>query len=745
MTKKQSSAAISIVITLVLLFCGAHAAVASDGEGWIVGLLGMMRHLQEYPLELYRSGCGLNMMIFSCIAIGAGVFLYFYMNGTGRQKAKTMDGVECGSSQWFEDYPGYYRDYTSPKGSAKMPPDSDKSKKCKPWALYPRSVPEKETLEQREEREAMEKAETELWEKRGFVSPNVIFSKRVRLSLERFTMRNLNTLVIGGSGTGKSRFFVKPNILQANSSYVVTDPSGELIEATGTFLESSGYDVRVFNLQDMDCSLRYNPFDYIRDQTGVMTLVNCLISNTNPEGAGHGDPFWEKSETALLSALIGLIIEKKEEKEDLNCIKDVDGHVLPLKPSFATVMECLRLVDIDENAPRRQQGEKEKRDALTEEFENWHKKHPDSVAYKNYKTFLMGGDKTKKSVLISCGVRLNAFNFPQIEALTERDELDLASIGDQPTALFIIIPQANATFNFLAALMYSQLFETLYYHSEHDGNGHVQYHIRFLLDEFANVGQIPNFTKVIATVRKHNISCSVILQNLAQIQALYDKDWGTIVGNCDSILFLGGQEDETTKFISEKLGDATILTLNTSNNGKGGKSTSKNKSARKLMDAAELSKMSNNECIYFLRGLQPFKDNKYEITEHPNYELSSDKNGGDTYDLYNQKKFSIPDKKAKEDRLEEARSAMRKMEQLARKSAELRSARASEKDIGIVELNKEEFDETVRKAMVLAGDPAKARRIARKEERQRKIKDDLERMNENRESGYSDFDDEDDD
>ena len=404
-----------------------------------------------------------------------------------------------------------------------------------------------------------------------------------------------------------------PNLLQANCSFVVTDPSGELLESTGKFLEDQGYKIKVFNLVEMQHSNCYNPFNYIRDDLGVLMMINCLIKNTNPTGADKGDPFWEKSETALLQALCFYLIKYRPKNEQ----------------NFTSVMKLLRAAEVNENDPSQ-------KSVLDRIFEDVEKKDPNSIALKQYQTFKMGAGKTLKSILISTSVRLTVFNMWQIENLTGTDDIDLGSIGDEKTALFVIIPAADDTFNFLVSMMYSQLFETLYYHAETECEGkRLPYHVRFLLDEFANIGTIPDFEKKLATMRKYEISCTIILQNLAQLKTMYKDNWGSITGNCDSFLFLGGKEYDTLEAISKELGDATIIVRNNSRSfGKSGSSSqSFNKTARKLMTPDELSRMPNSDCILMIRGLKPFYGKKYDYPKHPNYKYTGDANDEFLYDV----------------------------------------------------------------------------------------------------------------
>lgn len=472
-----------------------------------------------------------------------------------------MPGKESGSAKWYSDMDKYNKKYTDPKGT------------------------------------------------KDHNGPNnMILSNDVFLNMDtKKTRFNNNVLVIGGSGSGKSRFFVKPNILQANCNYVVTDPAGEMLASMGTFLENQGYEIRVFNLVEMDKSHCYNPFKYIRKDEDVLTMIDCLIVNTTPPNTKGGDQFWVKSETALLQALCFYLIEK--------CV--------PEEQNFGSVMELLRLAEVDENNP-------DKQSPLDVMFSKLKAENPSSMAVKSYDIFKMGAGKTLKSILISCGVRLQVFNLQAVANLTNVDTIDLASIGtgDGKKALFVITPQASETYNFLVSMLYSQLFETLYF----EGNKLIEqdksfkHEVRFLLDEFVNIGQIPQFTKKLATMRKYGISCSIIIQNLAQIKALYEKDWETIIGNCDSMIFLGGLEYSTLEYISNIMGTQTIRTRNEGRSRGKNSSSSLNyqRTQRKLMNPDEVGNMDNSMCIIKIRSLDPFFTKKYDYPKHPNYHLTGD-------------------------------------------------------------------------------------------------------------------------
>lgn len=443
---------------------------------------------------------------------------------------------------------------------------------------------------------------------------NMIFSDKVFMSMDtRKTRRNNNIMVIGGSGSGKSRFVVKPNLLQANCSFVITDPSGELLDSMGVYLEEMGYEIRVFNLVEMEHSNTYNPFHYIRNQEGVLTMINAVIKNTTPKGSSPSDPFWEKAETALLQAICFYLVSECN-LEDQN---------------FSNVMKLLRCAKAIE-------GREDEDSTLDILFNDLAEREPEHIAVQSYAVFKSaGGGKTAQSILISCQTRLQTFNLDAIKKLTSTDNIDLGSVGDKKVALFCITPVVDTTFNYLVALMYTQLFETLYFHAETQCEGmRLPYHVRFMLDEFANIGTIPEFSQKLATMRKYEISCTIIIQALSQIKAMYEKDWEVLIGNCDSLLFLGGSDATTLEYISKRLGKETISSKNRSRSyGKSGSfSENWNKTGRELLTPDEIGVMDNNNCILFIRGLYPFFTTKYNYPRHQNYHMTGDANKKNMFD-----------------------------------------------------------------------------------------------------------------
>lgn len=464
----------------------------------------------------------------------------------------------------------------------------------------------------------------------GTGSPNMILTSEVFLNMDCYaTKRNNNVMLIGGAGTGKSRYFAIPNLLQANCSFVTTDPSGELLESVGGFLVEEGFDIKVFNLVDMEHSDQNNPFMYIREQADVPKMIQALIMNTTPEGSHSSDPFWEKAETALLCALSFYVI----------------SELRPEGQNFGSVKDMLSWAANDQQATTTHQDDKEKKvvkpSVLDSAFKVLELREPNHVAVKYYKDFKSAtAPETISSILLSCQVRLQAWNLESIRRLTSSDTMDLRSVGDKKTAVFCIIPTADSTYNFLVSLLYTQLFETLYHHAETECPGkRLPIPVRFILDEFANIGTIPDFDKKLSTMRKYGISCSIILQALSQLKSRYKDTWEVIMGNCDSTLFLGGNDQTTLEYISKKLGKETIRSVNTSQTrGRQGSYTvSYNKTGRELMTASELGKMPNDKCIYMLRGENPFYSTKYDLKTHPNYEKSGDADEAKKYHIEKEK------------------------------------------------------------------------------------------------------------
>lgn len=438
---------------------------------------------------------------------------------------------------------------------------------------------------------------------------NKLLTQNVRLGLDTHKHRRfLNVLVIGGSGAAKTRGYVKPNILQANTNYIVTDPKSEVLMSTGGYLKSRGYDIRVLNLVNLAQSDGYNSFCYIRDEKDALRLVNNLIQATTPKGAHGSDPFLEKAETALLQAIILMLFEE----------------VPPKEQNFSMVLRVLEYAGVKEEKD-------DYKSALDMLFEAVERARPESVAVRQYKVFKLVAGKTAKSILVSAAVRLAPFNLPQLKAITDHDDMDLWTLGERKCALYAVIPDNDNTYNFLVSLLYAQAFQTLYYSADQIHHGALPRHVHFILDEFAAM-PLPGFTRELATMRSRNISASTIIQNMAQIKELYKDSWETIPGNSDSLLYLGGNEAGTYKYISEALGKVTINTrTHGQTQGKSGSySTNFQQSGRELLTPDEVRQLDNRYAILFIRGAKPVLDLKYDLTKHPAVRYTMD-GGGQPY------------------------------------------------------------------------------------------------------------------
>lgn len=447
---------------------------------------------------------------------------------------------------------------------------------------------------------------------------NVILTETERLTMDGRPKagpkyaRNKNILVIGGSGSGKTRFYVKPNLLQMHSSYVVTDPKGTVLNEVGKALKEGGYAIKVLNTINFKKSMHYNPLAYIRSEKDILKLVNTIIANTKGEGNQSGEDFWVKAERLYYSALIGYIwYEAPDDEKNLN-----------------TLIEMI-------NASEAREDDESFENPIDKLFKELEQENPEHFAVRQYKKYKLAAGKTAKSILISCGARLAPFDIAELRDLTEYDELQLVTLGDKKTALFVIISDTDDTFNFIVAIMYTQLFNLLCDKADDEYGGRLPVHVRFILDEFANIGQIPKFDKLIATIRSREISASIILQAQSQLKAIYKNNADTIVGNCDTTLFLGGKEKTTLKEISEILGKETIDLYNTGESR--GKETSHSlnyqKTGKELMSMDELSVMDGSKCILQLRGVRPFLSNKYDLTKHPKFALTSDADERNLFDI----------------------------------------------------------------------------------------------------------------
>lgn len=572
---------IIIAAYIFSLFFGFHVYKIYDGNV-IEACNGAFEHMRTAPFDIFPLSSVPVKIVTYIFVIALLLLLAEYS-----RRKQLRPGAEHGSASWNENMKQYNKKYSYPKNE----PTADESASSK----------------------FVEAEGVKNWQP----NRNMILTDTVFLNMDtRATLLNNNVMIVGGSGSGKTRFELKPNILQANCSYVITDPSGEILEAMGEFLKRQGYEVKVFNLVQMEHSCSYNPFAYIRNEEGVLTMITALIKNTTPPNAMQSDPFWEKAETALLQALCFYLYYECN-------IED---------RSFSSVMRLLRCAEVRD-------GQSDYVSTLDIMFNDLKEKNPEHIAVRQYAVFKQAAGKTAQSILVSCAVRLTIFNMRSIENLTSVDNIDLSSIGDKPTALFCITPIVDTTFNFLVAMLYTQLFETLYFHAENHCKGkRLPVHVRFLLDEFANIGTIPDFEQKLSTMRKYEISCTIILQNLSQLKTLYKDSWETITGNCDTFIFLGGQEESTLKYVSEKLGKETIKTQNSSRNygRQGGSSLSYNAAGRELMTPDEISKMSTSECIVFIRTTLPFRNKKYNYMRHVNYRYTGDASDDMIFDVKTQ-------------------------------------------------------------------------------------------------------------
>ena len=460
-------------------------------------------------------------------------------------------------------------------------------------------------------------------------SDNIILTKTERLMMSNRppdpkNARNKNVLVVGGSGSGKTRFWLKPNLLQCHSSYVVTDPKGTIVLECGNAMLKNGYKVRILNTINFKKSMHYNPFAYVHSEKDILKLVTTLMTNTKGEGSG-GDPFWEKSERLLLTALIAYLHYEAPVEEQ----------------NFATLLEMLNTMQVLED-------DEEYQNPVDLLFEELAKKKPNSFAGRQYKLYKLAAGKTAKSILISCGARLAPFDIQELRDLTMYDELQLDTLGDKKTALFLIMSDTDSTFNFLISMVYTQLFNLLCDKADDQYGGKLPVHVRCLIDECANIGQIPNLEKLVATIRSREISACLVLQARSQLKAIYKDNADTIVGNMDSQIFLGGSEPTTLKDLSEILGKETIDAFNTSDTRGNSPSygTTFQKMGHELLSRDELAVLDGGKCILQLRGVRPFLSDKYDLTQHPNYKLTSDYDPKNTFDIekyLNRKEKIYPD------------------------------------------------------------------------------------------------------
>ena len=540
------------LLPLVLWLAVIAACVYEDGMN-LFQWMGCFSRALERPFSVRWTAHTLKFMMGSVFLYGCGIALYY----SGRENRRP--GEEYGSAKWGD----------------------------------PKELNRKYMNHQHKE-------------------ANIILTQHVRLGMDGYiTQRNMNILVVGGSGSGKTRFFCKPGVYSANCSYLITDPKGELLRASGGLLKNKGYDVKVFNLIDPSQSDCYNPFVYVHNEKDVLTLIDNLIKNTTPRNASSNDPFWEKAEIALDSALMLYLISEAPSEER----------------NFETMLYMMNFAEVRED-------DDQYRSPLDMLFRALEEEQPNHVAVKQYKVFKQAAGKTAKSILISCGARLAPFDIEELRELMSYDELELDTLGDRKTALFLIMSDTDDTFNFVIAILQSQLFNLLCDKADDEYNGKLPIHVRFLLDEFANIGQIPRFDKLIATIRSREMSASIILQSQSQLKAIYKDAAEIILDNADSTLFLGGR-GKNAKDISDNLGRETIDSFNTSENR--GTQVSHGltyqKLGKELMTQDEIAVMDGGKCILQLRGVRPFLSDKYDITKHPNYKYLSDFDKRNAFDV----------------------------------------------------------------------------------------------------------------
>ena len=529
-----------------VLWLGAIAAYAYEDGMTIFAWMGRFSQVLERPFAIGWTAHTPKFMLVSLIIYAFGIALYY----SGRENRRP--GEEYGSAKWGD----------------------------------PRALCRKYMDHQHKD-------------------ANIILTQRVRLGMDGYiTQRNMNILVIGGSGSGKTRYFCKPGLYSANCSYLVTDPKGELLKAAGGLLLSLGYEVRVFNLIAPEQSDCYNPFVYVREEKDVLSLIDNLIKNTTPRNASSNDPFWEKAEVALDSALMLYLIHEAPQDEQ----------------NFETMIYMMNFADVREE-------DEQYRSPLDMLFRALEEEQPAHVAVKQYKVFKQAAGKTAKSILVTAAVRLAAFNIPQYAAMTSMDEMDFGSLGERKRAIFCVIPVNDSSMNYLVGMLYTQCFQELYRRADLKYNGRLPVPVRVLQDEWANVAQPESYPKILATCRSYNIGLNIIVQNVQQIKALYEKEHESIIGNCDTLLFLGGgNEPASLEFIVKLLGRETLATRTRGlTKGRNGSSTTNyQQTGRDLMTIDEVRKLDTNKAILFIRGEDPVIDRKYNLKRHPNIKLTSD-------------------------------------------------------------------------------------------------------------------------
>ena len=542
----RSAAPVWAALSPLVLWLAAIAAYAYEDGMNLFQWMGRFSQVLERPFAIGWTPYTLKCMLGSLLLYGCGIALY-YSNRENRRP-----GEEYGSAKWG-----------SPKDLNRKYMDHQHK------------------------------------------DANIILTQRVRLGMDGYiTQRNMNVLVVGGSGSGKTRFFCKPNIYSANCSYLITDPKGELLRAAGGLLVALGYEVRVFNLIDPSQSNGYNPFSYIHSEKDVLTLIDNLIKNTTPRNASSNDPFWERGEIALDSALMLYLVSEAPSEEQ----------------NFETLIYMMNFADVKEE-------DEQYRSPLDMLFRALEEEQPNHVAVKQYAIFKQAAGKTAKSIVVTAAVRLATFNIPQYAEITRKDEMDFGSLGEKKKAIFCLIPVDDSSMNYLVGMLYTQCFQALYRRADAKYNGRLPVPVRVIQDEWANVAQPESYPKILATCRSYNIGLNIIVQNIQQIKALYEKEWEGIIGNCDTLLFLGGGNEPTSlEFIVKLLGKETIATRTRgeTKGRSGSSSTNFQQTGRDLMTIDEVRKLDTHKVILFIRGEDPVLDKKYNIKRHPNIKLTTD-------------------------------------------------------------------------------------------------------------------------
>ena len=541
----RSAAPMWAALVIPVLWLAALLATGYEDGMTIFDLMGRFSSLLERPFAIRWTAHTLKFMVIALCCYGMGIGLYY------SSRENRRPGEEYGSAKWGD----------------------------------PRALCQK-------------------YKDPGNPNGNVILTMRVCIGMDGHKhRRNLNILVVGGSGSGKTRFFCLPGVLSANCSFLITDPKGEILRTTGHLLIEQGYDVKVFNLIDPGQSDCYNPFRYLRDEKDVLKLIDNLIKNTTPRNASSNDPFWEKAEIALDSALMLYLMSEAPPEEQ----------------NFETMLFMMEYAEVREE----DEGYRSPLDLL---FQALEEEQPNHVAVKQYKVFKQAAGKTAKSILISAAVRLAAFNIPQYAAMTARDDMDFGSLGERKRAIFCVIPINDASMNYLIGMLYTQCFQELYYRADEKYNGRLPVPVRVIQDEWANVAQPDSYPKILATCRSYNIGLNIIVQNIQNIKSLYEKEWEGIIGNCDTLLFLGGGNEPTSlEFMSKLLGKETLdtRTRGQTRGRNGSSSTNYQQAGRELMMIDEIRMMDTDDAILLIRGEKPVLDKKYDITRHPNFKKSA--------------------------------------------------------------------------------------------------------------------------